>query len=416
MLQTTFITALVAGLASAVDLATDPGVYGPALELVHLYYDEFPTGIAVSSTGRRFSNYPGGLDGNDTYRGTGNKYTIAELFPNNTERAYPSENINHPPGGAINYTTYPPTGANYQNYLIGSQSIVIDSLDRAWILDTGRVEDLNGTLVPSSYGGPKLVGVNLTTNAVIQTIVFPTTVAYSDSYLNDVRFDLRANLTGTTGKGVAYITDSSTEGRNGIIIVDLGSGKSWRHLDGNPTVHPEQQHLDFLWGQPIYAAQPGKPFTYQNFGSDGIALSKDGLTLYWKSVGNRYLYSIPTARLRDQSANSEVLAQSAINNHGQTGITDGMETDTNGFIYHGNMEQNSVGFFNPANGTDQIFVRDPRLNWIDTLSVGTDGYLYFTNNQLVFGKLSYPGTDRRKKPFSLWRAKLPNNGTKVLLR
>lgn len=112
-LKKIFITALAAGLAGAVDLATDPGVYGPALELVHLYYDEFPTGIAVSSTGRKFSNYPGGLDGNDTYRGIGNKYTIAEIFSNNTERAYPSVEINHPPGGAINYTTYPPTGVNH---------------------------------------------------------------------------------------------------------------------------------------------------------------------------------------------------------------------------------------------------------------------------------------------------------------
>jgi len=31
-------------LASAQQLASDPGVYGPALELVHLYNDEFPTG------------------------------------------------------------------------------------------------------------------------------------------------------------------------------------------------------------------------------------------------------------------------------------------------------------------------------------------------------------------------------------
>jgi sugar lactone lactonase YvrE len=295
------------------------------------------------------------------------KYTIAELFPNNTERAFPSAEINQPPGGAINYTTYPPTGANYQNYLIGSQSIVIDALDRAWILDTGRVLTPNGTLVPASYGGPKLVGVDLRNNTVFQTIVFPTTVAYADSYLNDVRFDLRANLSGTTGKGVAYITDSSTEGRNGIIIVDLGSGQSWRHLDGNPAVHPTQQHLDYLWGVPIYVYQPGRPFTFLNFGSDGIALSADGLTLYWKSVANRYLYSAPTARLRDQSASSEVLAQSSIQNHGQTGITDGMETDTNAFIYHGNMEQNAISFFNPANGTDQLFVRDPRINWVDTV-------------------------------------------------
>lgn len=92
-----------------------------------------------------------------------------------------------------------------------------------------------------------------------------------------------------------------------------------------------------------------------------------------------------------------------------------METDTNNFIYHGNMEQNAISFFNPANGTDQLFVRDPLINWVDTMSVGTDGYLYFTVNQLSFGSGFYPGIDHRVRPFAVFRAKLPGNGTKVLL-
>lgn len=111
MLRLILAISTLRALASPADSIRDPGVYGPPIELVHLYYDEFPTGIAVSSKGRKFSNYPGGLDGNDTYRGTVPKYTIAELLPNNTERAFPSAEINEPPGGAINYTTYPPTGA-----------------------------------------------------------------------------------------------------------------------------------------------------------------------------------------------------------------------------------------------------------------------------------------------------------------
>jgi sugar lactone lactonase YvrE len=346
---------------STAQVITDPGVYGPPIELVHLYYDEFPTGIAVSSTGRLFSNYPGGLDANDTNNGSNGilltqlplplslrmttnspfsqgKYTIAELVTNTTESPFPSAEINNPPGGAINYTTYPPTGAGYAAYFIGSQSIVVDPAERAWVLDTGRVLTPNGTWVDSTYGGPKLVGIDLTNNTVFQTILFPPTVAYGDSYLNDVRFDLRPNIT-ASGKGVAYITDSSSEGRNGLIIADLGTGESWRHLDGNPQVRPIQQFLTYLWGVPIYGTNPGKPFGYLTFGADGIAISADGENLYWKSVSTRYLYSIPTARLRDNSPLSEFLAQQSVVNHGETGVTDGMETDTNGFIYHGNMEQ-----------------------------------------------------------------------------
>ena len=134
-------------LTGAQDLLSDPGRSGPELELVHLYNDQWPTGIAVSSTGRKFSNYPGGLDPNNTNDGTNGKYTVAELFDDNTERPYPSAEMNNPPGGAINSSTTPPTGANYQDFLLGVQSVVIDSADRLWILDTGRVQTPEGVLV-----------------------------------------------------------------------------------------------------------------------------------------------------------------------------------------------------------------------------------------------------------------------------
>ncbi|KAF2772522.1 major royal jelly protein [Teratosphaeria nubilosa] len=403
-------------LSAAQNLPRDPGVYGPGIELVHMYYDEFPTGIAVSSTGRLFSNYPGGLDANDTNNGSNGRYTIAELTTNTTETPFPNAEINNPPGGAINYTTNPPTGANYPNHFIGSQSIVVDPLDRAWVLDTGRVLTPNNTLVTATYGGPKLVGINLSNNTIFQTILFPQTVAYPDSYLNDVRFDLRPDIT-ASGKGVAYITDSSSEGRNGIIVVDLGTGESWRRLDGDPRVRPVRQWTAYLWGQALYATNPGgQPLGYVAFGADGIALSADGGYLFFKPVSSRYLYSVPAERLRDRGEDSEILAGAAVVSRGEVGVTDGLETDTNGFIYHGQMEQDGVSFYNPRNGTDTMFVRDPRLNWVDTFSTGTDGYLYFTCNQLLLGTNTYPGTDRRVKPFSVWRAKLPGNGTKVLLK
>lgn len=208
--------------------------------------------------------------------------------------------------------------------------------------------------------------MDITTNSVVQTIVFPSTVAFPDSYVNDVRFDLRASLT-STGKGVAYITDSSSEGRNGIIIVDLGSGESWRHLDGIPEVRAERGFVPFVWGQPLYYIPgPDQPLTTVPLGSDGIALSADGEHLFFGPVGGRGLFSVPTARLLDRSPSSELLAQGAVQNHGQRGVSDGFETDTNGFIYAGNMEQNQLNFFNPANGTISTVVRDPRISWIDT--------------------------------------------------
>lgn len=322
--------------------------------------------------------------------------------------------MNSPPGGAINYTTTPPTGANYPNYLIGVQSVVIDSLDRLWILDTGRVLLPDGSaLVNSVYGGPKLVGVDLATNSVFQTILFPETVAYPDSYLNDVRFDLRSNIT-TSGKGVAYITDSSSEGRNGIVIADLGTGESWRHLDLDRSVRSEPQFLPFVWGVPFYSIpQTGAPLTYLSMGSDGIAISADGEALYYGPIGSRYLYSVPTKLLRERGQTSEIMAQQGVKSHGQKGVSDGFETDSQGRVYMGNMEQDGIVVFNPQNGTTEMFLRDPRISWVDTMSVSTDGYLYFTNNQLNMAASAYPGVDRRVRPFGAFRVKLPDGASRV---
>ncbi|TDZ54641.1 Fumarylacetoacetase [Colletotrichum trifolii] len=308
--------------------------------------------------------------------------------------------------------SWPQMAQTIKTTLIGVQSVVIDSADRLWILDTGRVQIPEGVLVTASVGGPKLIGVDLESNSVIKTIVFPDTVAYPDSYLNDVRFDLNPNLT-TSGQGVAYITDSSNEGRTGLITVDLGSGESWRHLDGSPHVQGDRQFLAFVWGRELYAYQPGRPASFLTFGADGIALGADGEKLYFGGVGNRYLYSIPTERLLDNGPTSEIKAQAAVVTESQKGLSDGFETDTNGFIYHGNFEANAVNVFNPANGTDRVFLRDPRINWADTFSVATDGFIYFTNNQLAFGPSIFPGTDLRQRPFSLFRAQLPNGGSKV---
>ncbi|KAF2828346.1 major royal jelly protein [Ophiobolus disseminans] len=406
---------LIPTFSSAQQLLRDPGVGGPPLEIVHLYNDQWPTGITVSRSGRKFSNYPAGLDSNNTNTGSNNKYQVAELTGNSTETPYPNVSINNPPGGAVNYTTTPPTGANYQTHLIGVQSVVLDARDRLWILDTGRAQLPDGTLVLATYGGPKLVGVDITSNTIIETIVFPPTVAFPDSYLNDVRFDLRASVS-ASGQGVAYITDSSSEGRNGIIIVDLGSGESWRHLDSIPEVRAERGFVPYVWGQPLYYIPgPGQPLTTVPLGSDGIALSADGADLFFGPVGGRGLFSISTQRLRDRSAMSEVLAQAGVVYRGQRGVSDGFETDSNGYVYAGNMEQNAIGFYNPANGSMGVWVRDPRISWVDTMSVASDGYLYFTDNQLAFSRSFYPGTDRRQRPFVLFKVKLPGNGTRVSL-
>lgn len=282
------------------------------------------------------------------------------------------------------------------------------------MVDTGRPTLPDGTMVNSAPGGPKIIAVNITTNEVIQTIVFGANISYPDSYPNDIRVDLRPSLT-SSGKGVAYLTDSSTSGRNGIIIVDLGTGQQWRHLDNTQYVRPETGFLPVMWGEPIYANNGVAPLAYQTSGSDGIQISADGSTLYFGPLASRTLYSIPTAQLRKHGNYSELLCQGSVSAHGQKGFSDGMEGDSNGLIYMGNLEASAIQTFNPNTGIFTVLTRDPRISWVDTLSVASDGYLYFVSNQMNFLKSMQGGVARTVKPYVAFRTKLVGSGSVISL-
>lgn len=136
-----------------------------------------------------------------------------------------SQDFNTPPA-FVNETN--PTYSVATEKLLFAQSVVVDGLDRVWALDTGRPR-VNGTILLATVpGGPKLVGFDLSGNP-FASITFPSFVVFADSSLNDVRFDLRK------GSNFAYITDSSPQ-HPGIVVVDLSTGESWRHLDGHPSV------------------------------------------------------------------------------------------------------------------------------------------------------------------------------------
>ena len=160
------------------------------LETVAHFDGAMLTGVTVSHQGRIFVNFP--------KWGDEVAFTVAEIREGRPV-AYPDEAINRTDPNDLAGT------------LVSVQSVVVDPVDRLWILDTG-----SPMFQPTQYGGPKLVCVDLTSDRVIKTILFPQDVALPTTYLNDVRFDLRRGT-----EGMAFITDSSDQGANGIIVVDL---------------------------------------------------------------------------------------------------------------------------------------------------------------------------------------------------
>ncbi len=353
------------------------------IEQVASFSGPMPTGVTVSANGRIFVNFPRWGDKVD--------YTVAEV-KNGRTVAYPNAQINR-----LN-------PSKQSESLVSVQSVVIDPQDRLWLLDTGSIE-----FGPTTYGGPKLIGVDLKQNRVFKTILFPQEVALPTTYLNDIRFDLRRG-----NAGIAYITDSSGNGSNGIIVVDLDSGKSWRRLNDHPSTKAVKNFLPSVEGQVVRnrpsANQPSTPIT---IGSDGIAISADGKTLYYCPLAGRRLYSVSTDALANEQITDEQVAATVVDLGEKGGASDGLESDSQNRVYLTNYEQNAIQRRSP-NGAYETLVNDDRVLWPDTLSLARNGYLYFTANQLHRQAQYQNGKDLRQKPYSLFRLRV--NAQPVLLK
>jgi len=344
----------------------------PVVESVATFNGAMPTGVTVAPNGRIFVNYP--------QWGDNAPFTVGEL-KNGKVTAYPSQAFN---------TADP---AHAAQTLISVQSVVADGANRLWILDTGAP----GFVAPIA-GGAKLVAVDLATDKVTRTIVLDSSVVLPTTYVNDVRFDLRVGKA-----GVAYITDSSIKGPGGLIVVDLDTGHAIRRLSGHPSTMPDKGFVPVIEGEPLMSRPAKGEASPWLVASDGIAISADGKTLYYCALSSRHLFAVPTALLRDASVSEADLAK-AVRDLGMKGASDGLAEDDKGRVYGGDYEHNGIRRY--ADGHWETLVTDPRILWPDTFSVGTDGYLYFTANQLYRQPGFHEGKDERKQPYELLRVKI----------
>ncbi|KAL8933923.1 MAG: hypothetical protein Q9216_006156 [Gyalolechia sp. 2 TL-2023] len=306
-------------------------------------------------------------------------YTLGEVSNQTAEVPYPNLELNTPSAGlstAIDGTAF---GSNSQDVFISVQALFITPDDTLWVLDTGR-PTVNATTAPTMPyarpGGPKLCGINLTNNSVTSTYTFPPDVHFPDSYMNDLRFDMRPNIT-ESGQGIAYIVDSSDEGRNGFIILDLGTGQSWRHLNQHPSTLRTFEDVPSYQGIPFYQRTLGEPVRSLQEGADGAELSPDGSVLYYSPLTSDYLYSIETQYLR-VDPNTDSLAARKANMNVKTvgqrgGNANGFAGDSNGAVYMLMPEHNAIYNYNTTTLQAEPFVRDPSLVIPRTVRMGPSG-------------------------------------------
>jgi sugar lactone lactonase YvrE len=358
---------------------TAPAARQQQLELVSNFTGPMVTGVTVSPDNRIYVSFPRWLDPVQT---TAAELRDGQLVP------VPNADLNRLDTDQA------------ATHLVSVQSVVADANNRVWLLDAGNVN-----FGKNYKDGPKLVAVDPNSHQLLQTIHFPDTVARPNSYLNDVRFDLRRG-----DKGIAYLTDSSMKGENGLVVVDLATGQSWRKLDKHSSVLPAPDFTPTLEGeadQPMMTRKPLLPAKPLTIGSDGIALSPDGKTLYYRPLASHHLFSVPTDLLVDRNVPEDKVA-SAVRDFGDIGFaSDGLECDAQGRLYLTDYEHHAVRRGDPTAQTfrPEIVVQDPALIWPDTLSIGPNGYLYITANQLNRQPQFHNGKDLRKPPYALFRVK-----------
>jgi|FEC22Drversion2_1045045.scaffolds.fasta_scaffold00970_7 sugar lactone lactonase YvrE len=306
-------------------------------------FDHQVTGVAVSSDGRIFVNFPRWTEDCPV--------SVAEVARDGSLKPYPDEAWN---AWRNARTPTPSPGEHF----VCVQSVVCDNRGNLWVLDPAS-PGLD-KVVP---GGPKLVCIELATNKVAQVIRFGEDVALQGSYLNDVRF----HPNGTT----AFITDSGARGS--IVVVDLEKGHSFARLDGHPSTQPEKGVEVSVAGEKLKRPD-GRPF---QVAADGIALSNDGHTLYWQALTGRTLYRVETAAL---TADDPEEAARRIEKVGTTHIADGLLMSRDDRLYLTSPEDNAVHTW--TGERSETVLSDPRLSWPDSLAEGPDGSIYVTASRI----------------------------------
>jgi sugar lactone lactonase YvrE len=336
-----------------------------------LFYGPLPTCFAFTSDDRLFVNFP--------RWGMITNYTVAEV-KNGTLVPYPDVEAN---------SFYPeePGRADAKTHLVSVQSVVTDSRDRLWIVDTGSI-NMQPIIDPLA---PKLWAYDVKSGQRVKAITFAETVK-KNSYLNDVRFDLRRGT-----EGMAYITDS---GAGGIVVVDLASGQSWRKLDDHPSVKADRNLAIMVEGEALRRRLAGKAEEPVLINSDGIALSPDGKTLYYTPLTGRAIYGVSTDYLDDRNASQD--ANAVVKKVAEKpSANDGLVCDAEGRLYSTDFEDNCIRRTTPADGKSEVVLQDERLLWPDCVMIH-NGKLYVTSNQLHRQGDFHGGQNLLESPFVLF--------------
>ncbi|PYH92147.1 hypothetical protein BO71DRAFT_432183 [Aspergillus ellipticus CBS 707.79] len=214
-------------------------------------------------------------------------------------------------------------------------------------------------------GSTKLVGVNLTTNAV-DKLYYLDALQASTSGIDDVRFNA-ANT-------VAYLSDTA----GALLVLNMTSGTGVRVLSADDSA---QAFFPMMYNGTLVPGY-GAPGSTLSVGLDQIEVSPDGVYLYYQPC-NGGMYRIETAYV-DAALGNATLAET-LGDYAEpfalTPSTGGTTIDGDGNIYVSDTNLLAIWKVTPE-GRATILIQDEALLWTDLVWVTADKRLWLPASQM----------------------------------
>ena len=348
---------------STIAVLTSP-VFAAELETYLEFPKDTPPGnLAIGPDGRMFMS---------VHEFYGPELRVVEVLPDGSTKPYPSDEWARAP-------------QDDGNGLRGVLGLRADRTGVLWMLD-GQGEGHTG----------RIVGWNTKTEELHAIYYVGQPAARPTSFLNDLAVDLENNA--------IYISDTGDGINSAIIVIDMDTGRARRVLEGSAFTVPEDTPMIIDGREIKLGGNPAK------IGINPITVDPTNTWVYFAPMTAASMYRVRTSDLLDSSLSDDDLA-AKVERYGDKVISDGSTVDAAGNVYITAMTDNAIGVTKPDGTYEVLYQSDEDLPWPDGFSMGVDGFVYATINELHRSPVLNGGEDASLGTYRIVR--FPALGTAV---